>query len=258
MSAADPPPMTRRERRRREEQARRSTDTERRRPALSLDGVFEQAPHADDRGVADRGGADPHAPAEILFVCTGNICRSALAEVLLRERLSGADAVVRSAGTHALAGHGMPPEAQELAARLGGDPSVASAHRGRLLDEALLLASDLVLTMTAEHSTFAVQLAPARLRQVFPVRTFARLSAGLSDADVQVIAHEVGPAPRARLNAVVRAVGERRGLVPAQGEEEVSDPFRRGMAAYERSAAELVPALDEVVRVVRAALLTTP
>ena len=254
MSAADPPPMTRREWRRREEQARRSAGTGRPAPALSLDldGAFEQAPRPDGHG-----GADPHAPAEILIVCTGNICRSPLAEVLLRERLSGVGVVVRSAGTHALTGHGMSPEAQELAVRLGGDPSAAAAHRGRLLDEELLLTSDLVLTMTAEHSTFTVQRAPARLRQVFAVRTFARLSAGLSDADLQAIAQEAGTAPRARLDAVVRAVGERRGIVPAQGEEEVSDPYRRGMAAYERSAAELIPALDEVVRVVRTTLVTT-
>ena len=81
----------------------------------------------------------PPTPFAIVTICTGNICRSPLAEVLLRERLSGVGVVVRSAGTHALTGHGMSPEAQELAVRLGGDPSAAAAHRGRLLDEELLL-----------------------------------------------------------------------------------------------------------------------
>lgn len=284
MSAADLPPTTRRERRRREEEAQRSATTAAARSRLSLDGAFEPAtdgtsepaadgafePATDDASAPAATGAsepaatgalgitDPHPPATILFVCTGNICRSALAETLLRERLSGVDAVVRSAGTHALVGHGMPQEAQQLAARFGGDPAIAAAHKGRLLDERMLLDADLVLTMTAAHSTFTVQLEPARLRQVFPVRTFARLSSTLEDQEIHAIAQNAGAAPRTRLNAVVRAIGDRRGTVPARGDEEVSDPFRRGMVAYERSAAELLPALDEVARAARAALVATP
>ena len=55
----------------------------------------------------------PAAAPRILIVCTGNICRSPLAEQLLRQNLTaaGIDAVVTSAGTRAMTGSAMTPEA---------------------------------------------------------------------------------------------------------------------------------------------------
>src|SRR5690606_12746543 len=53
----------------------------------------------------------PDAQPNILTVCTGNICRSPLAEAVLASRLADLDLRVHSAGTQALVGHGMPPEA---------------------------------------------------------------------------------------------------------------------------------------------------
>lgn len=49
----------------------------------------------------------------ILVVCTGNICRSPVAEAMLRDALPGLE--VHSAGLGALAGHGVEPTAAALA-----------------------------------------------------------------------------------------------------------------------------------------------
>ncbi|MGB3377055.1 MAG: hypothetical protein WBA87_18175, partial [Microbacterium sp.] len=67
----------------------------------------------------------PDAQPNILTVCTGNICRSALAESVLATRLTDLDVRVHSAGTQALVGHGMPREARALAERNGVTPDHA-------------------------------------------------------------------------------------------------------------------------------------
>ena len=56
----------------------------------------------------------------ILIVCVGNICRSPMAEVLLRKHLGGGDEVtVESAGLAALVGHPIDPLAQAVLADHG-------------------------------------------------------------------------------------------------------------------------------------------
>ncbi|MGO4681144.1 arsenate reductase/protein-tyrosine-phosphatase family protein [Microbacterium sp. 2MCAF23] len=220
------------------------------------------APTAGPPGGASFGSlagmfADTAVPVSalptVLTVCTGNICRSPLAESLLRTRLTDLDLRVHSAGTHALIGHAMTDPAQQLARDRGVDPAIAQAHRARLLTEPLLDDADLILTMTADQREDAVQLLPRRLHRVFAAREFARLAAGLDDARLRAIAEGAGLHPRDRLVAVVEAVADLRGGSMPKSED-VIDPYRRPAAVYEESAAQLVPALDEVERVIRAAL----
>ncbi|WP_435743090.1 low molecular weight phosphatase family protein [Microbacterium sp. PMB16] len=199
--------------------------------------------------------AAPQASLTILTVCTGNICRSPLAEVLLRGRLESLGVRVHSAGTHALVGHGMPEPALELAAQSGADPAVAAAHHARYLVEPLLHDADLVLAMAREHRSHVVKMMPSRLRRTFTVREFARLASTLTTDAARAAADGAGESSQDRFAAVLRAVAEQRGLTPATADEDdVVDPYRRSRETYARSAGQLVPALDEVERIVRAAL----
>jgi len=87
----------------------------------------------------------------VLMVCTGNICRSPMAEGFLRDRLPTvlqSAVTVRSAGTHGLHGNRAEPLAVRAAAAHGVD---ISEHRARILDAPVIRSADLVLAMERYH-----------------------------------------------------------------------------------------------------------
>ena len=89
----------------------------------------------------------------ILTVCTGNICRSPLAEYALREAVAASDLAgqveVASAGTTGWeGGNPIDPRAGALLREHGIDPS---AHRARRMDPQELREADLVLALDHDH-----------------------------------------------------------------------------------------------------------
>ena len=166
----------------------------------------------------------------LLHVCTGNICRSPIAEHLtragLQERLGErAHAFeIASAGTMGFTGESMEPFALTTLRGLGQD---GSAFRARELNAALVEGADLVLGATREHRAAAVVLHPRASRWTFTLREFDRL---VSAADLTDLPAD--PVDRAR--AVVAAAAAQRGLVRADRPEDddVTDPYRGPEAGF--------------------------
>ncbi|MFT4306368.1 MAG: low molecular weight phosphatase family protein [Microbacterium sp.] len=190
----------------------------------------------------------------VLTVCTGNICRSPLAALVLRMRLADLGAAVESAGTRGLPDAAMPEEAVQLAVEAGVPATAAAAHRSRFLTEQHLAAPDLILAMTRDHRREIAELAPTRLRSTFTVREFARLQAEFSDDELRRAADAGGADAGARVRAMAASVAGARGVVlgPAEpADDDVIDPFGRSRETYQRSGEQLMPALDGVTRALR-------
>lgn len=103
-------------------------------------------------------GMPPPAFRRLLVVCTGNICRSPMAEAILRDRLPPQDGfTVQSAGTGALVGHGAHKEAIAVMDERHMD---LRAHEARQFDLGLARNFDLTLVMEHEHRRWIEQSYP--------------------------------------------------------------------------------------------------
>src|SRR5689334_2421181 len=95
----------------------------------------------------------------ILFVCTGNLCRSPMAEHLMKralskrlkipvEQLAAKGWIVESAGTHAGEGMDIPADSRIALAELG---LTGIQHKSRLLRWTHIATTDLAVAMAKEH-----------------------------------------------------------------------------------------------------------
>ncbi|MGM1028337.1 MAG: low molecular weight phosphatase family protein [Actinomycetota bacterium] len=194
----------------------------------------------------------------VLVVCTGNLCRSPLAEQLLRARLlSGLPGLeessieVTSAGTMAVVGNRMQPAAMNEAKRLGVRD--AEAHRARPLDRDQVERADLVVTMAREHSSAVVRMVPRAHHRTFTLVELTRIVESIADGRSPMPLdpiHDSGATPF--LLQVVEAA-EVRGLQPAQDRKglDVEDPYRRSPAVYRRSANAVAEHVDRLVVALR-------
>jgi protein-tyrosine phosphatase len=124
---------------------------------------------------ADRPGG-PDGAFGVLFVCTGNICRSPTAEALARRELARSPGVpiqVSSAGSHALEGNPAASRSILAAAERGAS---LERHFARELTRRRVRAADLVLCMAAEHRPFVLSYDRSAADRTFLLASFARVA----------------------------------------------------------------------------------
>jgi len=194
-------------------------------------------------GGAGPGGAGPGGAVSILFVCTGNVCRSVLAERITQARLRalGGDAAARfrvgSAGTEAADGRPVHPLTAGTLSRLG---ACGSGFTSRRLTRGHVEQASLILCAERAHLDQVIAACPAASRRSFLLREFPRLAA--------VAAPELGGADLAR--SVIAVAAQSRGRLPYTypREDEIADPPVT-QEAFLRCARDIDATLRDVVDV---------
>jgi len=172
--------------------------------------------------------------ANVMVVCTANICRSAMAGALLARQLDarGVVASVRSAGM-LREGDPSPSEVISAMAVYGID---AGSHRSRVVGAGDLAAADLVLAMARDHLRRAVVALPEAWPRAFTLRELVRRG------------ERIGPrGPGEKLAgwlARAHADRERWRLLGQSDEDDVADPTGGPPQAY----ADTAKLLDRLTR----------
>ena len=187
----------------------------------------------------------------LLFVCTGNICRSPFAQVLaghlLVARLGGRAAghfEVSSAGVRAVVGAPMHPASRAQLSHWGLHGDNASRFVARQLSSSMIDSVDLVLGASPGHRSAVVGCEPAALSTTFSLREFARLVGSVEQRSLPVD-------PVARAHALVEEARLLRGLVQSAevDGDRIPDPMGEAPAVHQLAATLISDALHSIITV---------
>ncbi|MGO4270673.1 low molecular weight protein arginine phosphatase [Paenibacillus sp. TAF58] len=187
----------------------------------------------------------------ILFVCTGNTCRSPLAEGLLRIRVhqEGLAAEVRSAGVSAVTGGPISRNSASLLQEAGFKDSIHSLA----IQESEVNWADLILTMTMGHKRAVIQRFPGAMEKTFTLKEYVEDDAYILQAIEereqlvtelqlkQALSQAVSVEERSRISKLEQAIPD----------FDISDPYGGSLEVYRQTAEEIGGSLDKLIRKIR-------
>ncbi|AGB21351.1 protein-tyrosine-phosphatase [Mycobacterium sp. JS623] len=166
----------------------------------------------------------------ILFVCTGNVCRSPTAERLAVAHCTRSQEFrASSAGTRAVTGQPIQPWAARVLEQLGGD---ASDFAARQLTAKIAAEADLVITMTRAHRNAVLKFAPQQLHRTFTLSEAAHLASECNARNIEDLA-----TLRPRL--------------PAGGSPDIPDPIGQDEAFFAMVGAQIADLLPPILELCR-------
>ena len=173
----------------------------------------------------------------ILFVCTGNVCRSPMAELLFHRYVPDSDIVVSSAGTHGLSNYCIDPYGADILRRVGVD---SSGFRSRRLTKDIAMQADLLLCFDGGERESIVIDAPKTIRRTFMLTDFAAICLVTARQGVCSTADT----PSDRLLSAIEAAPLLRPNLPRP--EPIPDPYGRDVAAFEQTFGRIVAAFEDI------------
>lgn len=191
----------------------------------------------------------------ILFVCTGNTCRSPMAEGLMRRLAAEYELVgfeVRSAGVSAFEGSPVSDHAASVLIQ----KDCTGPERSTLLSQSLIDWADLVLTMTSSHKRYTIQMFPASLDKVFTLKEYVEDDPGVVDkinemesllSDLQLkqaLAQKITDEEQSRILTLEKELPN----------HDIADPFGGSLRNYQSCASEIEDSLIKLITKLKASL----
>jgi len=183
----------------------------------------------------------------ILFVCTGNTCRSPMAEGLMRKLAAdrGIEVEVRSAGVAATTGMPISHHAEAVLR----DHDVRGPEHSTQLSADLIGWADLVLTLTSGHKQPVIQVFPDSVHKTYTLKEYVeddeQVMNDLQELDSLFATLEMKRALGQEISADERERAiEIRQRIPSY---DISDPFGGSRDDYNVAAAEIRTALDRLL-----------
>jgi len=185
---------------------------------------------------------------KVLFVCTGNTCRSPMAEALFRHMANerGLDVEVKSAGVAAFDGQAISAHAKNVLTQRGVD---VQDFRSTSLDEDLVNWADLILTMTSQHKRMLLEAFPSAVDKTYALKEYAdtdgeteKLHAEreslIAELQIQMsLDQPIGQELQTKLAALEQKLPRL----------DISDPIGGDLSLYEQTASEIEAALRVVL-----------
>lgn len=183
----------------------------------------------------------------ILFVCTGNTCRSPMAEGLLRKLSAerGIELGVRSAGVSAITGTSMSRHAAAILREEGFEGSITSSQ----LTEEMVNWADLILTLTRSHKQHVLHYYPEAVDKTYTLKEYTgseeSVRADLAELDSLYAQAELKRSLGQEPNAGdMERIIEIRQRIPSF---DITDPYGGTREDYEMAAAEIRSALHRLL-----------
>lgn len=183
----------------------------------------------------------------ILFVCTGNTCRSPIAEAMLKHMAEerGLEMDVQSAGVAAWGGTPM----SQYAAAVLDEQDIGNHHdfRSAALDERRVQWADLILTLTTSHKRHVLQQFPSAHNKTFALKEYVSDPEEEQYQQLQSLAADIqlklamGQAPT---EEELLQLAELQHRVPTT---DVADPYGGSLEQYRITAAEIQAVLARLL-----------